>query len=614
MKTIFSLSAFFVGILCAQAQMPQHQTLKLERTATVLLKEAPDDYMATVVASEAPIPDGNSDKAKLAQIKQASALLFPRKNGKVNDKSGAPVPQILNGFDVHLNSGIPPDNYLAVSDSNRLASVINSSIYIYKTDSGSLVSSKSLGAFTSGVGLTGINSGRFDPKIIFDPTANRFIAVVLSGINQYSNFILAFSQTADPSGLWNLYRFSGNPFNDSTWYDYPAISITENEFFLTGNQLRYNSSWQTGFKQSIIYQVNKASGYNGDSLVFNLWSDINYVGRPIRNLHPVKGGSEIVGPEQIFLSNRNFAIQNDSIFVLKIHGEIGTPACSLSVTHAVTDVPYGAAPAGRQKGSTKTLATNDGRVLGAFVEGDEIQFVSNTVDTVNGNAGVYHGKITGVQSANYTVEGYIISVDSLDFGYPNITYIEPGNGGKASIISFNHSGPNRFPGFSALYYDGSEYSDIIPVKEGLTHIDRLSQQEQRWGDYSGSQRLWSVPGVVWVEGIYGKANGYGNYAAGLGSFNAPVLEVQTPAQHILKLFPNPAEFWLNMEFTLPQAGPVAFVLTDLQGREVDLILEKSCQQGKNLLTFNASRLAAGTYFVALKQNGKILETQKFIKP
>ena len=610
------LSAAFVlfSFIGLWAQTPNALFRKVALSYQVKLADVPDDYMASIYLDEAPFPGGNSDKALLKAIKMESAARFPRKAGKTYEKSLVPLPQVMSAYDVHGGTGIPPDNYLAVSDSGRLTSVINSSIYVYQADSGTLLYNKSLSGFTNGLGLSSINGYRFDPKIIFDPLSNRFIAVVLSGTNQYSNVVLAFSQTADPAGEWNLYKLTGNPFADSTWFDYPAIAITENEFFLTGNQLRYNSSWQTGFSQTIIYQVNKASGYAGDSLVMNLWSDIDYLGRPIRNLHPVKGGSSLKGPEQLFLSNRNFAVQNDSIFIVKINGEIGTPACSLSITHAVTDLPYGAAPAGRQKNTAKTLATNDGRVLGAFVEGDEIQFVSNSVDTLNGNAAIYHGKITGVVTENYSVSGTLISIDSLDFGYPNITYVEPGIGGHASLVSFNHSGPNRFPGISALYYDGSSHSDILPLKEGLTYIDRLSQTEQRWGDYSGSQRLWSVPGVVWVEGIYGKGNAYGCHAVKIGSYNADVNEYENVPFADLKVFPNPADQWMHIDFQIPESGEVRFVLMDMSGRQVDVIMERNCQKGKNILTFNTNTLRSGIYSVSMEVAGKTLMVQKFVKP
>jgi hypothetical protein len=609
-STLFVLFTFFR----LWAQMPPTSYQKVALSCHVKLADVPDDFMASIFLDEAPFPGGNSDKALLKAVKEESAMRFPRKSGKPSEKSLVPVPLVMASYDVHGGTGIPPDNYLAVSDSGRLASVINSSIYVYQADSGSLLYNKSLSGFTNGLGLSTINGYRFDPKVIFDPIANRFIAVVLSGTNQYSNVVLAFSQTADPAGVWNLYKLSGNPFHDSTWFDYPAIAITENEFFLTGNQLRYNSSWQTGFNQTIIYQVNKASGYAGDSLEMNLWSDIDYVGRPIRNLHPVKGGGSIKGPEQVFLSNRNFAIQNDSIFIVKINGEIGTPACSLSITHALTDLPYGAAPGGRQKNTAKTLATNDGRVLGAFVEEDEIQFVSNSVDTLNGNAAIYHGKITGVNSGNYSITGTLISIDSLDFGYPNITYIEPGTGGYASIISFNHTGPNRFPGFSALYFDGTAHSDILPLKEGLTFIDRLSQVEQRWGDYSGSQRLWSVPGVVWVEGIYGKGNAYGCHAVKIGSYNAYMNENEIVNSADLRVFPNPADQWMHIDFLIPESGEVRFVLRDMAGRQVGVILERNCQKGKNILTFNTHLLPSGIYFVSMELQGKMPLVEKFVKP
>ena len=42
------------------------------------------------------------------------------------------------------------------------------------------------------------------------------------------------------------------------------------------------------------------------------------------------------------------------------------------------------------------LATNDARVLGAFLENDKIQFVHNTMDTATGHCAVYHGIISNV--------------------------------------------------------------------------------------------------------------------------------------------------------------------------------------------------------------------------
>ena len=94
---------------------------------------------------------------------------------------------------------------------------------------------------------------RFDPKTLYDPIEDRFILVFL--IDNFSNsslIVVGFSTTNDPSDPWNLYALPGNPFNDTTWTDYPAIAVTKDELFTTGNQIKEGVSWQVGFRGSLI--------------------------------------------------------------------------------------------------------------------------------------------------------------------------------------------------------------------------------------------------------------------------------------------------------------------------------------------------------------------------
>ncbi len=93
--------------------------------------------------------------------------------------------------------------------------------------------------------------------------------------------------------------------------------------------------------------------------------------------------------------------------------------------------------------------------------------------------------------------------DTLDFGYPNISYASNPFGPNQSIISFDYSGAHTYPAYGAILFDGSNYSDMLTIMSGDSTINMLAQKEQRWGDYSGSQPDWNVPGAVWVEGIFG---------------------------------------------------------------------------------------------------------------
>jgi hypothetical protein len=48
--------------------------------------------------------------------------------------------------------------------------------------------------------------------------------------------------------------------DDSTWSDYPIIALSGSDLFLTFNQVRDNVSWTVGFKQSVIWQIDKTKG------------------------------------------------------------------------------------------------------------------------------------------------------------------------------------------------------------------------------------------------------------------------------------------------------------------------------------------------------------------
>ena len=77
---------------------------------------------------------------------------------------------------------------------------------------------------------------------------------------------------------------------------------------------------------------------------------------------------------------------------------------------------------------------------------------------------------------------------------------------NTSIISFDHTAITVFPGVSALTSDGlGNYSAMTTVKAGASYYNILSGNE-RWGDYSGSQRKYNQPGRVWVNGMWANAS------------------------------------------------------------------------------------------------------------
>jgi hypothetical protein len=510
---------------------------------------------------------------------------------------------------------------MSVSAGNKAVAVMNGTIAIHDATSGNYLLRKGLLSFSAAVGLNnsfGSNYNyRFDPKIVYDPSADRFICVMLNGTNEHNWIVLGFSQSNDPMAGWNFYKFYGDYTGDTTWFDYPAISITQNEFFLTGNKIKYDSSWQAGFTRSLIYQVRKQDGYNGDTaLTYQIWDSVTYNNKYLRCLYPLNPGDSLLGPSQYFLSNRNFDLNNDSVFIVKVPDTIGSADTILTVTAvAATSGSYGAPPDARQPDTAYTLATNDARVLGGFIKGNEIQYVNESVNPANGASAVYLGVISNFQTAP-TMTGRLFSIDSLDFGYPNISYAGSVGGANQSIISFEYSGPATNPGYAAILFDGSNFSDMVNIHSGDSSIKMLNQKEQRWGDYSGSQPDWTTLGAVWVEGIYGRKNRqYGNYMARLTS-PYRVSTPTAPFKHTSPslVYPNPAFEFLSFGFTVSQEQSFSFVIYDMQGHEVAKILDNFCREGQNVIQLNIASLAPGTYFLkALGSKGENIEVHTFVR-
>lgn len=605
-----------VSLFAQQANVTKYTT---QKAGTVVLRDVEDKYNAQIVNLEAPNPDGNADKIRLRKAKEKVSELYPRVNDRSQSKGSAnlPVPTVEKSYLADTVSGIPPDNDMAISKKDISISVINSLISIIDGSNGQILYRKTLGYFAQNIGLSGLNDNKYDPKVQYDPEADRYIVIMLNGRDQYNYVVVGFSQSNDPTGAWAFYKFYGDYKSDTTWFDYPGVVITKDELFVTGNKIKFAAPWETGFTESVIYQINKKDGYSGaTNLTYQIWDGIKYGGNSIRNLFPVRPGRGMEGPEQYFLSNRNFDVQNDSIFLVKVPDALSANNNSLTIEQLSSPLKYGVPPNGRQT-DTFDLATNDGRILGAYAMNGEIQFVSTTVDPANGAAGIYHGRISNYDSAPKITHAHIYSVADLDFGYPNILYTGDSLGENYSIISFNYTGPNTHPGFGAIFNFENEYSDMVKIKEGDAHIVRLNGKNQRWGDYTGAQVDFNDTSAVWVSGIFGRANNlYGSWMAKLKSPYAPVYPdvLDTIQGTEAKFYPNPAVAMVNYDFYVPEDGTVRFNIYGMDGKLVDELLQQNVKKGRNAIQFNTANLFSGIYFIkGVNQTGEVILEQKFVK-
>ena len=263
-QAILSLLLFCCS-LSLQAQVHYKTTsLQCPLAGTVQLQNCTDTFLAQVRSLEIHEPDESAEYEALMRIKEAQQRKYPYKaSPHKNLKTTAPLaaPTVSRSFVADSNSGTPPDNYLAVSKNNTCVSVMNSFISVLDGNTGIMTKRTGLKTMSLPVGLNNImNDYRYDPKIIYDPEEDKFICIMLNGVNAANYIVIGFSQSNDPKGNWNFYKFYGDYKGDTTWFDYPAITISKSEFYFTGNKLGFNTSWQAGFRNSLIYQIKKADG------------------------------------------------------------------------------------------------------------------------------------------------------------------------------------------------------------------------------------------------------------------------------------------------------------------------------------------------------------------
>ena len=591
--------------------------------------QIPQRWNASLHNLEAPSPGGSNYQSFLLRQKEQAR---PSRKGTTTqlggtNKTTADLPVLGRNFNGNAVGGAPNDNDMAISNDGKLISVINSNISIYDVVGDSLMFTIGLNDFSSSLGLT---AGMYDPRAAYDPIEDKFIMVWLSGNrDSTSNIVLAFSETADPLGDWNLYFIPGNMLDGQTWTDYPMIAVTENEFILTGNALINdtiggNDSWKFLFKESLIWQIDKQAAFAGDSLRFKFYSNIRYNNAPIRNLCPIQGGSTLMGPEFYLVSNRNFDIENDTFFVLKVTGEYDDPNTALEVNITITDQPYGVPPDAKQP-TGRFLQTNDCRVLDGYIEEGIIHFVGNTILPDSARSGIYHGQIV-TWDGSYACTGTIIGQHSLEYGYPAISYTGKYKYDDEAVISFSYVSEDSFPGVSAVFYNGfnGDYSDRLLIKEGEAHIQRSVSPNQRWGDYSGNQRKYDEPGKVWITGYYGifvnnvqfnNRNLNATWVAELTSpdtlsFSGIAASKPTPSQ--ISTYPNPSTDMVYVQFESPEDKWVEIALYNLSGQLVKTFIRDDAKPGTNQFSFSVAPLAAGTYLLNITGNQGIIATQKVV--
>lgn len=548
---------------------------------------------------------------ELIKAKKTASKLNNSITRKSNDNYSTNISQnfsVATNFQGNIfNGGAPPDNTIAIANNGNIVSVINCNVAYYNNNGKQLWT----GSFWELYNDPTLTELIYDPIVLYDSQADRFVMIALHGFtSKTSKLIVSFSKTNNPKDGWWIYKLSGNPLNNSCWLDYPKLGVSNTEIFVTGNLFNDN----TGFSESVIYQIGKNNGYTGVNLNWSIWSNIS--GSPITIIPASYGQQGNYGPGLYFINQSPG--RGNSVELFEITDSInGNPQLTRNTIFKSDYEPSGNA---LQSGSSVELITGDCRILNAFYLDGIIHYVFQS-DYQNSNyTGINYNRLNVSTLTNLS---YAFGEIGFDCAYPTVASYASSATDKTVIFCYLRSGASIFPETRAIVFDNNQtWSNSILVKNGVNFVDAFQYDNTvRWGDYTGIAFKYNPTNPeVWVSGCYGSSqnlfntnyNCFNNWIAQITDIKTNTTEYNSINNNDIKLFPNPAIDLFNLEFNVTINGNVKIDITDLTGKVLSTLFNGNLKAGKNSLTFNKNALLSGTYIITIKTSNVTLLSKKLI--
>lgn len=610
MKRFFTIIALALSVCQLSAQIRSNCDIIRDHKTPVWHifdpSTAPDIWlMPTEKEAEMPLPTGiNEEIRKEIDAKRTAQLRSLLQNRSILNDPQTPKSKLnstLNrGVEPLPGSGTPNDNHLAVGNDGKIISVLNTVIRVHN-DTGKLIKAFTLDYFANSPNIKKepipTMNRTYDPRVVYDPYTDRYIVVFMHGTTNLNSFIVVgFSSSNDPTKPWYVYKVPGTPIQDSVWSDYPIVSQTKEDIFFTVNLLHNGSSWEEGFVEAVIWQLNKDDGFRGDTLHKNFFHNIKFNGKSIWSICAIQNGPLPEGADNYFISVRPYTKENDTIFVHRITNTQRSGIANYELAVFRSPLKYAFPSSALQPDTSFRLRTNDARVLSGVRIGSEIHYFQNCLNLKTLQAHVMHGSIYGVTlpsganprskgpllkpqmpynwKTDAKIKAYLYRHDSLDFGYPAVAAagIPPASEIDAydpsMLVTTGFSSLKEFPGCGMFYINRyGEHSAYQRLKKGSSIINYnfIKPKEQRWGDYEGIQSKYNEKGVFYLVGSYGKVNTMCPFVARV-TLKDTVYD--NKISHF-RIFPVPTTESLNIEFQVLQNAIIEGEVFNIDGSSIN---------------------------------------------
>jgi hypothetical protein len=440
---------------------------------------------------------------------------------------GAPVPSLTIGqnftgsrFSAN-SSATPPDSNGAIGPVH-FVEFINGSFAVYNKSTGQNVLRMSDVRFWTNAGVPlPAHSGVSDPRLIYDPAVQRWFGSMVDFDSNATpdptlkgnDFLLAVSDTADPTSTWHGWLLRADPDN-GTFADFPTLGVDTSAVYLSGDMYHGTNN---PLGPSLVSFPKSDLLLATPTIANRTWFGVMSYGARGQILQPaacldgssagrILATSDIGNDSSPHSNLVSFAVQN-----------AGGPGATLSFAQIiptafwqVPDSAYLPAPtfAPVQPDGTSRLQANEARFSAkVHAVGGILYAVHNT--ELDGHIAIRWYRIRAAD--NVLLEWGTIADADLDLFFPSIA----ANLAGVVVIGFNGcsrgtyiscfamagqtvAGMTTFGGRVLLHASTVNYHDLYE-QLGITSTSR-------WGDYSATSVDPTDPNRFWTIQMYASSS------------------------------------------------------------------------------------------------------------
>ncbi len=538
-------------------------------------------------------------KAEKTALKLASSQ---NKYSAIEKAAGNITPIVGTNFLGNTNNGgSPMDNSIAISDGGWIVSVANTTIE-YDDENGTNAYFNTITSFFNDNSISSV----CDPVVIYDSGADRFIffAQECSGASGNSFLLICFSKSNNPNDGWWKYKLTGNPLNNSKWFDYPKLAVSTNELYISGNL--FSNSPGSVFSTAVLYQIQKTNGFTGGTFNYQYWTGMT--GSPFTVLPLSNGQQGNYGPGCYLVST--IPGGGNTVKLYDLTDDMSAANEQLNY-YSVPTTSYAPAGDASQLGTTCLLDNGDCRTLSGFYLNGTIHFVFHS-DIGGGWNGINYNRLNVNTKTNQSTK-FGFAGDS-DYSYPSVCSYATSAMDAAVMIGFGRCGANMYPEVRVAHCDNNlNWSSSVLIKSSASYVTYTSTSKERWGDYTGiTRRHNSTRPSVWASGMYGTSNKLWNTWVAEVHDNDIYAELNENSfnRTEMKLYPNPVIDNFTLEFNLDQKTDLQIDIKDMNGKLIKQLYKGFGNVGGNVFSFNKANLSEGIYFLVISNQNNIIKNEK----